>query len=65
MSSTDVIKQLIEVLDAQQEWIDAVPEDTALPAMPGFDRDWANGVLEQAKIYAYGTAKHDQRNPKN
>ena len=31
---------------AMREWIDAVPKDTVLPAMPGFDRDWANSVLE-------------------
>jgi hypothetical protein len=29
------------------EWIDAVPQETQLPAMPGFDRDWANNTLEE------------------
>lgn len=33
------------VARAALEWIDAVPADTVLPAMPGFDRDWAEGVL--------------------
>lgn len=28
------------------EWIDAVPEDVQLPAMPGFDRDYVNALLE-------------------
>jgi hypothetical protein len=37
-----------EALQAALAWIDAVPPETQLPAMPGFDRDWANGVLEQS-----------------
>lgn len=32
--------ELLEALEAALEWIDAVPADTVLPAMPGFDRDW-------------------------
>jgi hypothetical protein len=28
------------------EWIDAVPDDVMLPGMPGFDRDYVNGLLE-------------------
>ena len=28
------------------EWIDAVPKDIQLPTMPGFDRDWVNGLIE-------------------
>lgn len=36
-----------EVARAALEYIDALPSDVvaALPAMPGFDRDWANNVL--------------------
>lgn len=26
-------------------WIDAVPKDTILPAMPGFDRDYVDYLL--------------------
>ena len=37
--------ELKEVAFAMREWIDAVPSDTSLPAMPGFDRDWADEVL--------------------
>lgn len=40
-------KELVEVLQAALEWIDAVPKDTQLPAMPGFDRDWADEVLDK------------------
>ena len=40
---------LIEVIEAMREWIDAVPADTPLPAMPGFDRDWADTIIEEAK----------------
>jgi hypothetical protein len=28
------------------DWIDAVPDDVMLPGMPGFDRDYVNGLLE-------------------
>ena len=36
---------LAEVATALLEWIDAVPEDTVLPSMPGVDRDWVDSVL--------------------
>ena len=32
-------------LSATLEWIDAVPKETLLPAMPGFDRDEVDGLL--------------------
>ncbi|HGW1305894.1 TPA: hypothetical protein ACNMRY_005322 [Klebsiella pneumoniae] len=35
-------EQLLSALLAALEWIDAVPSDTVLPAMPGFDRDEVN-----------------------
>lgn len=40
--------ELLEALEAALEWIDAVPSDTQLPAMPGFDRDWVNGIIDKA-----------------
>lgn len=42
------MSRVVELVKAQQEWIDAVPEKTQLPAMPGFDRDWADDVLNSA-----------------
>jgi len=42
-------EQIIElkaVASAMREWIDAVPKETVLPTMPGFDRDWANSVID-------------------
>ena len=39
---------LLEALKAALEWIDAVPADTSLPAMPGFDRDEVNALIENA-----------------
>lgn len=39
------IKDLTDVAIAMRDWIDAVPADVALPAMPGFDRDWADNVI--------------------
>lgn len=37
---------LLECLEMALNWIDAVPNDTPLPAMPGFDRDDVNAVIE-------------------
>lgn len=37
--------ELKESLQMAIDWIDAVPQETILPAMPGFDRDYVNGIL--------------------
>lgn len=37
--------EMHDALRAALEWIDAVPQDTVLPAMPGFDRDWVDGLI--------------------
>ncbi|UUA75147.1 hypothetical protein [Cellvibrio sp. QJXJ] len=42
--------ELIEVANAMRDWIDAVPADTALPTMPGFDRDWADNVIDGYQV---------------
>jgi hypothetical protein len=39
---------LSEALAAALDWIDAVPDDVLLPAMPGFDRDEVDEVLAKA-----------------
>lgn len=39
------IAELREVALALREWIDAVPDSTPLPTMPGIDRDWVDEVL--------------------
>jgi hypothetical protein len=46
-----IIEDLLEVVGAAFGWIDAVPENVvdALPVMPGFDRDWAESVIYEAK----------------
>ncbi|VDS07530.1 hypothetical protein PARHAE_00707 [Paracoccus haematequi] len=41
---------LVEALDVCLEWIDAVPSDTPLPAMPGFDRDWVDNIRNRAAL---------------
>lgn len=43
-----VISDLLEALQMALEWIDAVPSDTLLPAMPGFDRDEVNSIINKA-----------------
>ena len=37
--------KLREALTVALEWIDAVPQDTPLPSMPGFDRDWVDSLI--------------------
>jgi len=46
------IAELKEVAEAMRDWILAVPTDTVLPAMPGFDWDWAMTVVESQGTYA-------------
>lgn len=41
--------ELLKALVAALEWIDAVPSETALPAMPGFDRDEVNNLISSIK----------------
>lgn len=41
--------ELIVSLENALEWIDAVPSDTQLPAMPGFDRDEVNQLISDIK----------------
>lgn len=44
------VERLREALRWALDWIDAVPPSTALPAMPGFDREYVNDLLaEDAK----------------
>lgn len=43
-----VADDLLEALQAAMDYIDAIPKDIALPAMPGFDRDWVDGVISKA-----------------
>ena len=43
------ISQLLEVIRAYREYVDALLKGLALPEMPGFDRDWADTVEAKAK----------------
>ena len=45
---------LVDALRATLEWIDAVPQDTVLPAMPGFDRDWVDGLVQTVEAEVPG-----------
>jgi hypothetical protein len=40
----EALQTVLEAHQAMREWIDAVPDDTVLPAMPGCDRDWLDTV---------------------
>ena len=39
---TKAIRLALEIIRLQREWIMAVPQDTVLPSMPGFDREWVD-----------------------
>lgn len=45
----DLAEELLTALKDALMWIDAVPQDTQLPTMPGFDRDEVNALIDQAK----------------
>lgn len=45
----DIAPDLLKLSEMALEWIDAVPDDAQLPAMPGFDRDWADEIVAKAK----------------
>lgn len=40
--------ELLFALKAALEWIDAVPSNTPLPTMPGFDRDHVDELIVKA-----------------
>lgn len=46
-----LVKELLEVAEGYKDWIQAIPDAVAdrLPAMPGMDGDWADGVLDSVK----------------
>ena len=39
-----VVQQALEAHQALREWILSVPSETVLPAMPGINGDWLDGV---------------------
>lgn len=45
----DLTIDLLFALKAVLEYIDAIPKDIELPAMPGIDRDWVEYLVEKAK----------------
>ena len=49
-----LLPELLDLIRFQQEYIVAIPSDVAasLPAMPGFDGDWAVDLVERAKALA-------------
>jgi hypothetical protein len=49
MTKDEALALALEAHQAMREWIDAVPDDTVLPAMPGCDRDWLDTVEANLK----------------
>ena len=56
-----ILPELLDLIRFQQEYIVAIPSDVAasLPAMPGFDGDWAVDLVERAKALAASAPKAD------
>ena len=48
------ILNLYKALQDALDWIDAVPSDTILPVMPGFDRDDVTNLINETKAYLGG-----------
>lgn len=46
----ELLARAVELVHAQRDWIMAVPAQTPLPAMPGFDREDADSVLEDLEV---------------
>ena len=42
-------KQALDAIRALRQWVQAVPDDTPLPAMPGVDGDWLDDVEQNIK----------------
>lgn len=43
--------EILEVAKSLLNWIDSVPSDVPLPAMPGVDRDWVDAVIYDYQAY--------------
>ena len=54
----EVVDQMLEVERAYREYVEAIPEGTVLPAMPGFDRDWADTVVSRFRRAALTEQAH-------
>lgn len=39
--------EMTKALRAALEWIDAIPKDISLPAMPGSDRGWVDNLIAE------------------
>jgi len=64
-----VLKELYSLALAQREWIDAVwidaiPDATHSPTMPGHSRDWADETLNQADELLHKLLQIDDEEPK-
>lgn len=49
-SKEELIRIAVDFADATEsllEWVDAVPDEVQLPAMPGVSRDWVEQVLSE------------------
>lgn len=46
-----IVADLIYIIKAQQEWIDAVPEEALTQTMPGIDGDWVDETVDAAEKY--------------
>lgn len=51
-SITSDKKELIDQITEGLMWIDAIPADQQFPAMPGFDRDWVEGLVDDSESAA-------------
>jgi Lar family restriction alleviation protein len=55
----DALRDLLEVTEALREWVKAIPQDTPLPAMPGYDGDVMAQVIDRARSILAGVSNGD------
>lgn len=45
-----IARELLDVAETMRDFIDAIPENVELPAMPGMNRDWVDAVISMSKV---------------
>lgn len=56
-----LIKELVDVAQTLRDYVDAIPKDFVLPAMPGMCRDWVDSVIDLGwKVVFHKQAYYEQ-----
>ena len=58
-----LLQQALDIAKAYREWVDAVPKDIVLPAMPGHDRDWSDKVIDKCERFLRAELAKPEQKP--